>query len=73
MGQTVYVRIYWYIVHISKKNLYFKERTAGERRAICFVEKVGIEPRTLGYQALLSANCATSRYYPVVCALYIMQ
>jgi hypothetical protein len=46
----------------KKKNsyLYFKLPTAGERHVACFVEKVGIKPITLGYQALRFANCSTS-------------
>ena len=45
---------------LKNSSLYFKPPTAGERHVTCFVEKVGIEPRTLGYQALRAANCATS-------------
>ena len=52
----------------NRQRHYFKPPTAGERHVIRFVEKVGFEPRILGYQALRSANCATS---PVPIRRYI--
>ena len=40
-------------IELSRKKkeiqLHFKPPTAGEKHVICFVEKVGFEPRTLGY------------------------
>jgi hypothetical protein len=46
---------------LKRKDLPHSNRQTGreQRHVLCFVEKAGLEPRTLGTEAERAANCAT--------------